>query len=191
MDKRGALITEISETLARKDIKGAENLLATEWKFAPLLKPSKRKEISLSLQLEVFKRDHFTCRYCGKETIYVGALRLINHLLPEEFPYHKNWKWEKTHPAFWELSASCDHILSVARGGGSEMENLVTSCYMCNSIKAHWTIEELRWELKEINHTAWDGLTTFFKDYMVEEGIDDKVLLRYLKALKSTKDTLH
>ena len=36
----------------------------------------------------------------------------------------------------------CDHIIPVARGGGSEDGNLTTACYRCNRSKRDKTLEE-------------------------------------------------
>jgi hypothetical protein len=55
------------------------------------------------LRFEVFKRDNFTCRYCGRKSP--------------------------------EVILQADHVIPVAEGGGNEIENLVTSCFECNSGK--------------------------------------------------------
>jgi hypothetical protein len=39
--------------------------------------------------------------------------------LPERFPFHPNWKTDVTHPAYWEVSATIDHLTPVTRGGYS------------------------------------------------------------------------
>lgn len=59
--------------------------------------------IGPKLRFEVFKRDDFTCRYCGRKT-----------------------------PA---VVLEADHVIPKAEGGGDEIENLVTSCWECNSGK--------------------------------------------------------
>jgi hypothetical protein len=56
--------------------------------------------IASKLRFEVFKRDSFTCRYCGRKTP--------------------------------QIVLEVDHVIPVAKGGGDEIENLVTSCYECN-----------------------------------------------------------
>ena len=62
-------------------------------------------------RFEVFKRDKFTCRYCGKKS-------------PE---------------AILEI----DHIVPLAAGGWSELENLVTACYECNRGKGAKFLSEV------------------------------------------------
>lgn len=65
---------------------------------------AKRKSISKKLRFEVFKRDSFTCVYCGC-----------------------------TPPG---VVLEIDHIDPVSRGGGNNIENLVTSCFSCNRGKS-------------------------------------------------------
>lgn len=59
-----------------------------------------RRPVRLKDRFEVFKRDEFTCVYCGR-----------------------------TVP---QVTLEIDHLVPVAEGGGSEVENLVTSCWDCN-----------------------------------------------------------
>ena len=124
----------------------------------PPISRSGSRTISCSKQLEIFARDAFTCRYCGKRTIFVPVLRLLSSLFPTEFPFHLNWKMADCHIGYWRDGASCDHLIPVARGGSSDPNNLVTACYMCNSIKQNWLVEELRWELLTPNDPSWNGL---------------------------------
>jgi len=47
------------------------------------------------------------------------------------------------------LELHCDHVEPVARGGGHEIENLVTACSICNLSKGSKTVAEWRPELAE------------------------------------------
>ena len=117
------------------------------------------RSVSVSAQLKVFRRDRFTCRYCDRRTILPPVLRLLSIALDGVFPYHPHGKMSQCHLAFWRDLASCDHLVPVARFGKSDERNLVTACYMCNSVKQNWTVEELRWELQPIPEAeAWQGL---------------------------------
>lgn len=58
----------------------------------------------------VFKRDNFTCQYCGAR-----GVRL-----------------------------ECDHVVPVARGGQSVIENLAAACFPCNRSKRDHLLEEWR-----------------------------------------------
>jgi len=71
---------------------------------APAL-PVKRRSTGKRLRFEVFKRDLFTCRYCGAQPP--------------------------------EVVLVVDHVLSVAEGGATSLDNLVTACEPCNQGKSH------------------------------------------------------
>jgi 5-methylcytosine-specific restriction endonuclease McrA len=64
-----------------------------------------RKNGWLRLRFEVFKRDNFTCIYCGR-----------------------NVKDDK-------IKLNCDHIIPKTKNGKDVLNNLVTSCFECNQGK--------------------------------------------------------
>lgn len=68
-------------------------------------------------KFKVWKRDDYTCQYCGLE------MRLL----------YKLWRLGriKRHEALLTV----DHIKPRSKGGSWEVENLVTSCVFCNSRK--------------------------------------------------------
>lgn len=69
-------------------------------------KPSKKRvPVSASQRWQVFARDNFTCVYCGAQAGQDG------------------------------VSLAADHVISVADGGDSSMDNLVTACRKCNGGK--------------------------------------------------------
>lgn len=115
----------------------------------------------------VFFRDGFIDRYTGSRLVNPAVLRILSTLFPVEFPFHKNWKMDETHPAYWELTPTVDHVLPLARGGGDLADNWVTTSMVRNSLKAHWTIEELGWQLHPCgNMLEWDGLTSWLIRYI-------------------------
>ena len=88
--------------------------------------PGSSRSVSGALQVRIFRRDSFTCRYCGRQTIFLPVLRLLAMSFGHIFPYHPSWKMISCHMGFWRDSASCDHKVPIARLGSSEEENLVT-----------------------------------------------------------------
>lgn len=83
-----------------------------------------RKPIGNKLRFEVFKRDCFTCQYCGKKAP--------------------------------EIILRVDHINPVKNGGDSNILNLITSCFECNSgkgatlLKDNTLLEKQRTQLEEL-----------------------------------------
>jgi 5-methylcytosine-specific restriction endonuclease McrA len=70
----------------------------------------RREHIGKRVRFEVFARDGFSCRYCGRQS---DTVQLV-----------------------------IDHLNPVCNGGGSEPENLITSCVDCNSGKGGKTLEQ-------------------------------------------------
>lgn len=86
--------------------------------------------------------------------------------MPTEFPAHPNWKVSESHLVYWELFPTIDHVLPVARGGVDAESNWVTTSMLRNSAKAHWTLDELAWQLQPPGLAQdWDGLMSWFVDY--------------------------
>ena len=108
---------------------------------------AKRKAISPKVRFEVFKRDSFTCQYCGNKA-------------PESV-------------------LEIDHISPVSKGGKSDILNLITACWDCNSGKGarelsdNSSIEKQRAQLETLNQRReqlqmmlkWrDGLASIKED---------------------------
>jgi 5-methylcytosine-specific restriction endonuclease McrA len=119
-----------------------------------------RKGVPQATQLRVFRRDSFTCRYCSQRTLFLPTVRVLSEVFPEHLPVDPGWKLDHTHPVYWTLIASADHVVPAIRGGDSSDDNLVTSCWRCNDIKRAWSLQELRWTLLDLTDvTGWDGLS--------------------------------
>lgn len=159
------ILKEVSDLLTAGDTTAAAEALTSRY---PFVRPdSVTRRYGDVAALRVFIRDGFLDRYSGEPLVFPGALRLLSALLPEQFPYHPNWKTSETHPAYWDLSATIDHIVPVARGGPDEAENWVTTSMLRNAAKANWTLEELGWTLHPPQPRAdWDGLLSWFISYV-------------------------
>ncbi len=114
----------------------------------------------------VFVRDGFIDRYTGARLVFLPVLRVISSILPEAFPYHPNWKTDVTHPAYWDLTATVDHLVPVSRGGADDESNWVTTSMARNSAKGNWSVEDLGWTLHPPGDFAeWDGLLNWYVHY--------------------------
>lgn len=181
----------VEETFRAAVVAVAEGRTEDAAQVLQMLRPPRPEAVperraSLPLQIAIFRRDGFICRYCGKRTLFPAVLRVLSHLFPELLPYHRNWKWAETHPLYWTHATSLDHRIPVARGGESTAENLITACYQCNSIKQNWLLEELCWELRpvELGSSAWDGLTGEYARLCSAAGLErNKYHSAWLAAL--------
>ena len=129
-----------------------------------------KRSYTKAQSVSVFLRDGFIDRYSGQRLVFPGTLRLISQLLPEEIPYHKNWKTTECHILFWHLSPTIDHVEPVARGGLDIEDNWVCTSMLRNAAKSHWTLEELGWHLHPPGSLGdWDGLLGWFMNYVSNE----------------------
>ena len=112
-------------------------------------------------------RDGFVDRYGGEQLVFPGVLRALSHLLPEEFPYHTNWKFGVSHPWYYDLYATIDHIVPVSMQGANSLDNWVTTSMRRNLIKSNRSLEDLKWGfISKGDPTGWDGHMHWFIEYV-------------------------
>ena len=130
---------------------------------APETRSQKGRNPGSAVRRAVFKRDCYTCRYmhCGRRTVDDGVLRLLSTLLPEDLPYHPNWKIGSVHPIYWTHTASLEHIVAWSTDGSNDAEgNLATACSCCQYAKNYYDLEILGWEIAPLAESSrpWSGL---------------------------------
>ena len=143
--------------------------------------------------MRIFLRDGFIDRYSGKRLVFPGTLRVLSILLPGEFPYHPNWRVEVTHPAFWELFPTIDHVVPVSRGGLDEQSNWVTTSQLMNAVKANWSLDQLGWRLLDPTQSdAWDGLTRWCLEFVRsrEELTTNDYVRKWVRAAETCLSTV-
>jgi hypothetical protein len=104
---RSSVIARVCSALLRGDSDGARAVARGEYPFEP--RPNGGRAYNELQSMRVFLRDRFTDRYTGGHLIFPGTLRLLSRTLPDEFPFHPNWKMTETHVFWWELFPSLDH----------------------------------------------------------------------------------
>lgn len=133
-----------------------------------------RLPIPKELQLRVFRRDKWLCRWCDRPVIFGVAMRLLDREM-------KNADW-KGKPAYYhargtrdgaplldELWAVVDHVNAFVLGGLNSQENLATACNKCNGRKNSAPLDV--WGKRVVRKTIkgkygpplhWDGLSGLF-----------------------------
>jgi hypothetical protein len=161
---RGEVIKEVCEAIARADTDKAAAIVHSDY---PFTKPAPSgRNATLTEATRVFLRDGFVDRYAGTRLVFPPVLRLISQTLPDEFPFHPNWKMSECHVAYWELSATVDHVVPVARGGRDDDTNWVCTSRLRNGVKSNWTLDELGWDLLPSGDLEdWDGLLGWFLNF--------------------------
>lgn len=180
---QAAILARALQSLCTSGAAAASDILRAEYPFVPVV-PEERRYTELQ-SLQVFLRDGFLDRYTGQRLVFPGVFRLLSRLLPQEFPFHPNWKMAETHPAYWQLFPTIDHVVPVARGGADSEANWMTTSMLRNAAKANWTLEELGWSLHPPGLlTDWDGLTKLFLDFVASDGsmLEDGYLRRWHSA---------
>ena len=163
-----ALVEEICDLVANDSADRASEIAKARWPFASVKKTPRKRSPSELLQL--WMRDGFIDRYGGERLVDPGVLRLLSILLPSDFPYHPNWRTDQCHLIHWKLHPTHDHVIPISRGGADQDENLVTTSMVRNSAKAHWTLEELEWELVPPGKLSlWDGLMVWYVSFLEQE----------------------
>ena len=161
------VIQDVCSAVGNSDFEAAKQIIKTDYPFEPP-KPidNQSRKYNETEKTKLFLRDGFIDRYSGEKLVFPPVLRLLSKLMPEEIPYHPNWKMSECHLAYWQLYPTIDHIEPVARGGVNDESNWVCTSQLKNSIKSNWTLEELEWELHppgDLND--WDGLINWYLDY--------------------------
>ena len=163
MDKVDA-ISAVCTKLAADALDDAASILRRDFPFAP--EPITRRQYGPLESTRIFLRDGFVDRYTGERLIYPPVFRILSFVLPEEFPFHPAWRADATHPAYWQLGATLDHVVPVSRGGADEPANWVTTSVAHQGTRNDATLEELGWSLVPPGDAAaWDGMLGWFMQY--------------------------
>lgn len=158
-------IERICRALAHGNQEEAGGIARREIPFQPFPRP--KRSYSGVDALRIFLRDGFIDRYSGQQLVFPGVLRLLSLLLPDEVPYHPNWKTTESHLLYWHLSPTLDHLVPVARGGAEQPDNWVCTSMLRNAAKGLWTLEELGWTLHPPGDiTEWDGMLQWYLNYV-------------------------
>jgi hypothetical protein len=164
MAEKSMTIAAVCSALRQGELDRAASLLRRDYPFAP--DPITQRQYGPLEATRVFVRDGFIDRYTGERLVFPPVLRVLSVELPAEFPFHPNWKTDVTHPAFWEVGATVDHLVPVSRGGADKASNWVTTSMARNSAKMNWTLTELGWTLQPPgNFGEWDGLIGWFLEH--------------------------
>jgi hypothetical protein len=168
-------LTRIAELLETGDVPAARatlydmpiNQAHWYWRNATTLPFHRHKDrsaakgaVSRAIRLAVGARDYWHCRYCGLPVADVGYFNKLWVALPEDFPQARGTPVTGNG---WPISRvfrmAPDHVLPLAAGGSTDMDNLVTACGACNyQWKGDCTLDELGGKLGEAVEPGWDGL---------------------------------
>ncbi|HRS97913.1 MAG TPA: HNH endonuclease signature motif containing protein [Smithella sp.] len=165
MTTKTEIIAKGFKTLRAGMISEAKVIISENYPFKSMKKEG--RTYREHQKMKIFLRDGFTDRYSGERLVFPPVLRIMSSLMPEEFPFHRNWKTSDCHLAYWHLMPTIDHIIPISRGGPDEESNWVCTSQLRNSAKSSWLLEELGWQLHKAGDLKdWDGLLASFMEYI-------------------------
>lgn len=165
MDSKADVLLEVCGALSWGGPRSARETLRAKYPFEPVEKIARRYSERQSMKL--FMRDGFIDRYTRTRLVNSGVLRLLHVVLGVDFPTHSNWKVSESHPAFWELFPTVDHVVAVSRRGTDDESNWVTASMLSNKAKDQWTVDQLGRKLHPPGAVEeWDGLSRWLVDYL-------------------------
>lgn len=101
-----------------------------------------RSPISKDLQVQVFRRDGWICRWCGRPVIFVPAMRYLELLVRQAgfggpLAYHDAHWTRRNAPLLDHMGAVIDHVEAHSTGGANVLDNFATACNKCNANKSN------------------------------------------------------
>jgi 5-methylcytosine-specific restriction endonuclease McrA len=133
-----------NQPIISKDLRAKDRMPSGNWKAA------------------IHQRDGYNCRFCGMPVIRKEVRERIN----SSYPNAARWggKDVEHHTALQAMWAQYDHVVPHARGGASDLENIVLTCAACNFGRTESTLEEVNVadpRSRPPVRTMWDGLERF------------------------------
>jgi 5-methylcytosine-specific restriction endonuclease McrA len=108
-----------------------------------------RKPLAYALQVRVFRRDGWLCRWCHRPVVFAPALRVLDQLARDRghvgpLAYHDpRWRRDRA-PLLDHLAAVVDHVEAFSLGGAHDETNFVTACNKCNARKNNIAVTEFQ-----------------------------------------------
>jgi hypothetical protein len=107
-------------------------------------------------------RDGYHCRFCGIPLVRAETRKLIREVYPDALRWGDQNRDQ--HAGFQAMWLQFDHLLPHARGGTSDLDNMVVTCAPCNNGRSNLTLEEAGLtdpRSRPVQRTTWDGLERF------------------------------
>ena len=136
-------------------------------------KPS-RPAVPVEVQVSVFVRDGWLCKWCHRPVVFAPVFRLLDGLVksagyPKPIAYFDSHWSRRSAPLLDHLGAVVDHVEAFSKGGLHGYRNFVTACNKCNARKndrlaAEYVKSEPGKPVrgKHGEPRDWDGLASLF-----------------------------
>jgi hypothetical protein len=133
-----------------------------------------RAPLSKDLQVSIFRRDRWICRWCNRPVIFAPTMKLLEREVrkagrTEPLAYYHAHGTRDGSPLLDELWGVIDHVEAFSTGGSSCENNLATACNKCNGRKSAAPMSEFgkRPQRKPVKGKYgepqyWEGLSSVF-----------------------------
>ena len=108
---------------------------------------------------QLHERDGFHCRFCGIPVIRMEIRAALRREYPEALPWGR--RNVEQHAAFQAMWLQYDHLIPHARGGDSNIDNMLITCAPCNYGRWNYLVEEVGLlDPRQFDpiRSPWDGL---------------------------------
>ena len=143
-----------------------------------------RESIPKDIQLKIWFRDNWSCKYCGEAVFFAPTLKLLNKLSPKHGYYHPNGKADKILSLFQWKWASVDHVHPHSKGGKDGEDNYVTACWECNLKLNDKSEKQGKPKPNKVNKNSelvnWDGLSSLYLELSEKNDEWCKLLRKFL-----------
>ena len=149
----------------------------------------RRKILTKTVQISIFRRDGWMCRWCKKPVIFAPVMKLISlevnisGFRGDLAYHHAHWTRQQS-PLLDKLGAVLDHVRAFSTGGLDSIENLVTACNKCNGQKSVAPVADFEKRPRKFVNGKygeplhWEGLSELFvalcRRFPSELSISDK-----------------
>ncbi len=133
-----------------------------------------RRAIPRDVQVKVFRRDGWICRWCGRPMIFAPAMKYLERFvrtsgITEPIAYYDAHWTRRNAPLLDHMGGVMDHVEAYSRGGADVVANFATACNKCNANKNNTSQEDIRKKSprrgvrgKYGEPQDWDGLSALF-----------------------------
>lgn len=129
--------------------------------------PNTRRNIPKDVQLKIWHRDGWLCRYCGEPIFFAPALQQLDQMNPGHGYYHPNGRHGSMLELLAKRWASIDHVHPHARGGEDSEDNYVSACWECNN-----RMGDRPRKLPPLRRpdSDWDGLSSIYPQLIMNSS---------------------
>jgi hypothetical protein len=110
----------------------------------------------------LINRDGHHCRFCGIPIVRAETRQAIRAFYPEAVRWGS--RNAEQHFGFQAMWLQFDHLVPHARGGSSDIANMVVTCAPCNNGRSNLTLDEVGLSdprARPPTRSLWDGLERF------------------------------